>query len=183
MSFIDKITGRGTNGHNDDYDNIYSQTDYDDTANDYAGEDYGSDYSEDYTGDYGNDYEEYEEPVQPKKKPAYNSRVVDINSNSQVQVVVAKPINFSEVTGISDHLNAKRTVVLNLEECIANQNPNEPSIARRIVDFIGGVAYANDGKINRIAKSTYIIIPRNVDLLGDLADEEYDDKDVFSNEN
>lgn len=177
MSFMDKFKGF-TNVNNDEdiYTDPYENDEYDDENDEYENV-----YSDDYDSD---DYEdEYEEPAHKIRSAHSNSRVVDISSNSQVQVVVAKPIEFNEVTGISDHLNAKRTVVLNLEECIARQDPNEPSVARRIVDFIGGVAYANDGKINRIAKSTYIIIPRNVDLLGDLADEEYNTNDVFDNDN
>ena len=38
---------------------------------------------------------------------------------------------------------------------------------RRIVDFLSGVAYANNGKIKRIATNTFIITPYNVDLTGD----------------
>ena len=65
---------------------------------------------------------------------------------------------------IADHLKAKRTVVLNLEQ-------TNKDIARRLVDFLSGVAYANEGKIKKIANSTYLITPYHVDLLGDLLDE------------
>jgi len=52
------------------------------------------------------------------------------------------------------------SVVLNLE------NTNK-DMARRIIDFLSGVAYANRGKIKKVATSTFIIIPNNVDLTGD----------------
>jgi cell division inhibitor SepF len=39
------------------------------------------------------------------------------------------------------------------------------------VDFLSGVAYANEGKIKKVAVNTYIITPYNVDILGDLIDE------------
>ena len=42
---------------------------------------------------------------------------------------------------------------------------------RRLLDFLSGVAYANEGKIKKVAISTYIITPYNVDILGDLIDE------------
>mgnify|MGYP001071229356 CR=1 FL=1 len=45
------------------------------------------------------------------------------------------------------------------------------AIARRLLDFLSGVAYANEGKIKKVAISTYIITPYNVDILGDLIDE------------
>ena len=55
-------------------------------------------------------------------------------------------------------------MVLNLES--ANKD-----IARRLVDFLSGVAYALEGKIKKVAVSTYIITPYNVDIIGDLIDE------------
>ena len=44
-------------------------------------------------------------------------------------------------------------------------------MARRLIDFLSGVAYAQDGKIKKIANSTYLITPYNVDLMRDLIDE------------
>ena len=65
---------------------------------------------------------------------------------------------------IRDSLKDKRTVVLNLEQ-------TNKDVARRLVDFLSGVAYANEGKIKKVANSTYIITPYNVDIMGDLIDE------------
>ena len=42
---------------------------------------------------------------------------------------------------------------------------------RRLIDFLSGVAYANNGQIKRVATSTFIITPYNVDIMGDLLDE------------
>ena len=75
-----------------------------------------------------------------------------------------KPERFEEAASIGDNLNAKRTVVLNLES-------TNRDIARRLLDFLSGVAYANNGQIKRVANSTYIITPYNVDVMGDLIDE------------
>ena len=44
-------------------------------------------------------------------------------------------------------------------------------VSRRLIDFLSGVAYANNGQIKRVANSTYIITPYNVDVMGDLIDE------------
>ena len=44
-------------------------------------------------------------------------------------------------------------------------------MARRLVDFLSGVAYAGEGKIKRVANSTYIITPYHVDIEGDLINE------------
>ena len=92
------------------------------------------------------------------------NKVVNINTTAQLQVVLAKPESFEEAKAVADNLNEKRTVVLNLES--ANRD-----VARRLVDFLSGVAYANGGQIKRVANSTFIITPYNVDVMGDLLDE------------
>ena len=92
------------------------------------------------------------------------NKVVNIRAATQLQVVLVKPERFEDASAIADHLREKRTVVLNLES-------TNKEIARRLLDFLSGVAYANEGKIKKVAISTYIITPYNVDLLGDLIDE------------
>ena len=92
------------------------------------------------------------------------NKVVNIHATAQLQVVLVKPERFDDASAVADHLNAKRTVVLNLES--ANKD-----VARRILDFLSGVAYANDGQIKKVANCTFIITPYNVGLMGDLLDE------------
>ncbi len=89
------------------------------------------------------------------------NKVVNIHTTTQLQVVLVKPDRFEQASEIADHLREKRTVVLNLES-------TQKEIARRLLDFLSGVAYANEGKIKKVAISTYIITPYNVDILGDL---------------
>ena len=103
---------------------------------------------------------EYQEP------PRRNSggKVVNIHATTQLQVVLVKPERYENASEIADHLRDKRTVVLNLEK-------TQKDVARRLLDFLSGVAYAQEGKIKKVAISTYIITPYNVDILGDLIDE------------
>lgn len=150
MSFMEKIKQIV----NVDEDNYYD--------NDAVEEDY-EEY-DDY--DTGRE-EEAEAPVVPLREPraeANPNRVVRINNASSLQVVLVKPDRFDAVTEIADHVNGKRTVVLNLES--ANRETS-----RRLLDFLSGVAYANGGAINPLANNTYIIVPFNVEFTGDLADE------------
>ena len=92
------------------------------------------------------------------------NKVVNIHTTTQLQVVLVKPERFENASEIADHLRDKRTVVLNLEQ-------TDKTIARRLIDFLSGVAYANEGTIKKVALSTYIITPYNVEILGDLIDE------------
>lgn len=128
-----------------------------------------------YEDEEDDDFDDYE-PVSRERMPASSSynpsadelrrsnKVVNIHTTTQLQVVLVKPERFENASEIADHLREKRTVVLNLES-------TNKEIARRLLDFLSGVAYANEGKIKKVAISTYIITPYNVDILGDLIDE------------
>ena len=118
---------------------------------------------------YADDDEDFQEfiPRREQQQPVregQSDKVVNIHTTTQLQVVLVKPERFENASEIADHLREKRSVVLNLES--ANKE-----IARRLVDFLSGVTYAQDGKIKRIASGTYIITPYNVDIMGDLIDE------------
>lgn len=133
------------------------------------------------------DYEEVVEEVEeaPKKKFETSapkreaqprvlggkSKTVNFNL-SQMQVILVKPDRFEDVTAIADHLNDKKTVVLNLESC-------EREISRRIIDFLSGAAYANHGNIRKVAVSTFIIVPTEVDISGELMLEEFDEGRMY----
>ena len=127
------------------------------------------------------DYEEdFEEPVKESRSPFEERRedrrseerrsedrhnkVVNIHATTQLKVVVVKPERFENASEIADHLKEKRTVVLNLES-------TNKDVARRLIDFLSGVAYAGEGKIKKVAANTYIITPYSVDIMGDLIDE------------
>jgi cell division inhibitor SepF len=83
-----------------------------------------------------------------------------INATAQLQVVLQKPNSFTDTKQIADLLNGKKTVILNLES-------TTPEVTRRIIDFLGGVAYANSGNIKPVSNNTFVITPYNVEFLGD----------------
>ena len=91
-------------------------------------------------------------------------KVLNIHATTQLKVVLVKPERFEAASEIADHLKEKRTVVVNLES-------THKDIARRLIDFLSGVAYAGEGKIKKVAANTYIITPYSVDIQGDLIDE------------
>ena len=122
-------------------------------------------YDEYGYADEGAEEDYKEEPVRNTKK--------DINATTNLQVGLFKPERFGEETRtIADELMKAHTVVLNLED-------TNKDMARRILDFLSGVAYANRGKIKRVATNTYIIIPSNVDLTGDDLLDELENNGVY----
>lgn len=143
-------------------------------------------YNEEDMDEY--DYDEEEDDLEPEPEPAPTSRrssfaapetpaagsgstrrsgpakVVNLGNNSSMQVVLVKPDRFDTVSEIADNLRDKKAIVLNLES-------TNKDVARRLVDFLSGVAYALDGKIKKVAISTYILTPYNVEIVGDLVEE------------
>ena len=118
---------------------------------------------------YDDVLEETTAPTRPvstssARRSGLDGKVVNISAQTQMQVVLVKPDRFDNVSEIAEHLRSKHAVVLNLEA-------TNKDVARRLVDFLSGCAYALDGKIKKIAISTYIITPYNVDIVGDLIDE------------
>ncbi len=130
---------------------------YDD-EDDYEEEDFPSAKEPRESSEYFDDRRE------ERRSEERRNKVVNIHATAQLKVVLVKPERFENASEIADHLREKRTVVMNLES--ANKD-----IARRLVDFLSGVAYAGDGKIKKVAANTYIITPYSVDLMGDLIDE------------
>ena len=129
---------------------------------------------EDY--DYEDDFEEpakesrslfddrKEERREERRSEERHNKVVNIHATTQLKVVLVKPDRFENASEIADQLKEKRTVVLNLES-------TNKDVARRLIDFLSGVAYAGEGKIKKVAANTYIITPYHVELEGDLIDE------------
>ena len=92
------------------------------------------------------------------------SRIVNINTNVQMQVVISYPQSVEEAGPICDYVRSYKTVVINLENV-------KHDIAQRIVDFLGGVAYALDGDVQSISNKVFIIAPQNVDISGHFKEE------------
>lgn len=109
-------------------------------------------------------FSEFDSEPEARSERKKDNKVVNIHTTTAVQVVLSKPERFEQAAEIADHLREKRTVVMNLET-------TNKDIARRLVDFLSGVAYANGGKIKKVAINTYIITPFMVDIMGDLIDE------------
>lgn len=145
MSFFEKMENWLGIGKDDEDDEIEETTDRQDDDGDYDGSV--------FVAKSGS-----------KKNAGRSGNIVNMTATTQLEVVLVKPERFDDASGIADHLNNKRTVVLNLES-------TNKDVSRRLVDFLSGVAYANNGQIKRVANSTFIITPYNVGIMGDLLDE------------
>lgn len=102
-----------------------------------------------------------EQPAAAKAQPA--SRPTGGISSAALEMKVVKPERFDEVRQIGEHLLARRTVVLNLED-------TNKETTKRIIDFLCGVVFAIDGQVKKVANATYVVTPKNVDVSGEQAE-------------
>ena len=120
-------------------------------------------------------YDSYQD-ISSNSQPAYEekpAKVVNFAASGSLQVVLFKPMDFrADTREIADELVRANTVVLNLEV-----TPKE--VARRVLDFLGGVAYAKNGKVRRVSTNTYIITPHNVNLTGNDLEEEPETEETY----
>ena len=159
-------------------------------AQPYSDEEY-DDYDED---DYMEDYEEPAQPASRRRRPApapvaeeeddafagftpapvaaapvapaaptgFSGHVVSAASHAGKQeVVLFRPVNFNDASKAADDLRARRVVVVNLENV-------DKAMARRVVDFLTGTAYALDGSVKKIAQAAYLFCPSSMVVNGDL---------------
>ncbi len=113
-------------------------------------EDYDDNGSYDYGYDEGADYEAADGSMPANQ--TYGSMGA---SGSALELKVIRPERFETVTQIADHLINNRTVVLNLEA-------TNKETAKRMIDFLSGVAYSIEGNLKKVANNTFVITPGNV---------------------
>lgn len=124
---------------------------YDDVEND----PYETDIDDTTEQDYGYGYQQ--ENPQPAPRGG-----VSIDSTASIELKVVRPEKFESVKQIADHLICNRTVVLNLEA-------TNKETARRMIDFLSGVAYSIEGNLKKVANNTFVITPGTVDVSQDQA--------------
>ena len=150
-------------------------------AQPYAEDDYDDD-------DYDDEVDEYEEEEEQEAAPrsrrsadapaagfgfgsaasstpsnsssGFSGTVLNSSSNKQ-EVILFRPATFGEPTKAADFLRSKKAVVVNMEGV-------DKTMARRVVDFLSGCAYALDGTVKKIAQATYLFCPYNMEVQGDL---------------
>lgn len=107
------------------------------------------------------------ESSKPAKSPSRLSRRSS-SSGSDQSVIRFNPKDFDEAGNLVNYLEQGRSLIMSLEDI-----PND--MARRLLDFMSGIAFAVDGKITPVSAKTYFVTPENVDLLD--ADNEKSDSE------
>ncbi len=97
---------------------------------------------------------------QSNSSSGFSGQVVSMGSGKQ-EVVLFHAKTFDDAAKAADELRKKKAVILNMENV-------DKALTRRVVDFLSGSVYALDGHVKKIAQSTYLFCPHNMDIVGDL---------------
>ena len=92
--------------------------------------------------------------------PRFGGQVLNMNSGKQ-EVVLFHAKTFDDAAKAADELCKRKAVILNMENV-------DKALTRRVVDFLSGAVYALDGRVKKVAQSTYLFCPHNMDISGDL---------------
>ena len=134
-----------------------------DSVEDYDDGDYMFDDGNTSSG-YATDYQQPGYAQQHQAQQGYSPNALELK--------VVKPEKFEDASPIADHLLSRRTIVLNLED-----TNNE--VARRLIDFLSGVAYSIDGNLKKVADHTFVITPNNVVLSAERMSQSQRKTDTF----
>lgn len=99
-------------------------------------------------------------PTGPAAGTGFGGQVINMNSGKQ-EVILYHAKTFDDAAKAADELRKKKAIILNMENVDKSQT-------RRVVDFLSGAVYALDGQVKKIAQSTYLLCPHNMDVVGDL---------------
>ena len=99
-------------------------------------------------------------PASTASSTGFSGQVLNMNSGKQ-EVVLFHAKSFDDAAKAADELRRKKAVILNMENV-------DKALTRRVVDFLSGSVYALDGSVKKIAQSTYLFCPHNMDVVGDL---------------
>lgn len=113
-----------------------------------------------FTSDESDDFSTITAPTVTETPSSFSGHVVG-SSGKQQEVVLFHAKTFGDATKAADELRNKKAVILNMENI-------DKALTRRVVDFLSGCVYALDGKVKKIAQSTYLFCPHGMNIVGDL---------------
>ena len=111
-------------------------------------------------------------PARTTEAPSYSyqsesrrSKLVDMGSaSSPSNMVISQPLEYENCKEITNHLKAKKPVVVNLERL-------DKVTAKKVVDFLSGAVYALDGKMRKVSNGIIVVVPNNMDIMGSIDEE------------
>lgn len=115
--------------------------------------------------DDGDDLLEVEEEMEEAPRARYEkpkSRNMNVNTmTAKTKMVLFEPRSFSEADEVAKRLKEGRAVVVNLHKL-------DREFAQRTIDFLTGVVFALDGKIQKIGTNVILCSPEDIGVQGSI---------------
>ena len=110
--------------------------------------------------------EEPEEIDETERVIPFNkkTKIVNIHTQPQVKVLIAKPEEFQQAQNICLELKNKKPVIIDVQSMDKND-------AQRLIDFISGAIFALNGEIKKISNFIFLVVPDNFDVSGDIQEQ------------
>ena len=118
-------------------------------------------YDDYYEEEYSEDYSAYHDDPGPAPSSYEVPGAQPIRSVADMQIATVMPKAYSDAAQIANMLRDMKLVVMNVSEL----KKNAPGDIWRILDFLSGVAYSEDGHIMKVAEDVYVAAPYFVDLI------------------
>lgn len=103
--------------------------------------------------DQEDDYEEVAETVKSGNKENYKNKTI-----------LVEPRAFSEAQQIADYLKARNQVVVNFKRVTSD-------VSKRILDFLNGIVYAIDGKMEKLGPGIVLCAPKGFEIEGNISED------------
>ena len=101
--------------------------------------------------------EEYKEVIETVKGTK--------TENYKNKTILVEPRAFSEAQQIADYLKARNQVVVNFKRVTSD-------VSKRIMDFLNGIIYAIDGKMEKLGPGIVLCAPKGFEIEGNISEEE-----------
>ena len=99
------------------------------------------------------EYEETTEIVKSSNKENYKNKTI-----------LVEPRAFSEAQQIADYLKARNQVVVNFKRVTSD-------VSKRIMDFLNGIIYAIDGKMEKLGPGIVLCAPKGFEIEGNISED------------
>ena len=113
-----------------------------------------------FKGVFGGDPEEEEEEYETSKESSKS-----VSKEYKNKTILVEPRAFSEAQQIADYLKARNQVVVNFKRVTSD-------VSKRIMDFLNGIIYAIDGKMEKLGPGIVLCAPKGFEIEGNISEEE-----------
>ena len=106
-----------------------------------------------------------EEELEEYEGKSDNIKVSGKETSYKNKTILVEPRAFSEAQQIADYLKAKNQVVVNFKRVTSD-------VSKRIMDFLNGIIYAIDGKMEKLGPGIVLCAPKGFEIEGNISEDE-----------